>query len=174
MASAFGKIEMDLYPQLQKHLLDLDEIELIILKGHLLIEEQVIRLIKSQLFAPEKFKKVTLNFKNRIELLWCLLPMENGDDSLRRTILEINTIRNNIAHKLEVAELERKAGDWACKFLENTPKTIHTNKRTLKNTITKAFVVIISQLNGMATASETINKMRAEQGARHNAGKPAS
>ncbi|EJY4342186.1 hypothetical protein OGE23_003711 [Vibrio cholerae] len=76
------------------------ERELVILKGHLLIEEQVRLVIDSKLPNPKMLKEARLTCDQAICLAQSLVP-EDTDKNCWDAARKLNNIRNNIAHKVE-------------------------------------------------------------------------
>lgn len=143
---------------LRKHLLHLHDSDLIVLKGHLLVEEQIIRLVKLNLVNSGNFKNLKNGFKHNVELLWCLSNLGADESSLKSSILQLNGIRNKIAHDLNYEDLEKDLGAWACKYLEHTPKTLHKNKKVFRNTTVRALASLIGLLCGIAEATELLKR----------------
>ncbi|MFA0718723.1 hypothetical protein AB4622_22290 [Vibrio splendidus] len=76
------------------------ERELVVLKGHLLIEEQVRLIIDSKLPNPNALKEAQLTCGQAICLAQSLLS-EDPDQACWKAAKKLNQIRNNIAHKVE-------------------------------------------------------------------------
>ncbi|UOQ85701.1 hypothetical protein [Gracilibacillus salinarum] len=72
-----------------------EEIQMVILRVHLYIEKEMIRLTEIFLKHPQKFKG--LNFKSRLDLLYGVGVI---DKEIYDPIDKINTIRNSISHGL--------------------------------------------------------------------------
>lgn len=71
----------------------------IVVIGHLIIETLIEDLIRTQLQKPNKFfeLKDTITYAIKVHLLFAMGIIK--DKQVRRSILELNTIRNNFAHK---------------------------------------------------------------------------
>lgn len=90
------------------------DLTLVVLKGHLLIEEQLYALVERRMQMPSKVRDIRLRFPQLIELARALY----GSDDLERVgrvCLSLNTLRNDLAHRLESSALETKVEQ-----LENT------------------------------------------------------
>ena len=83
------------------------DLTLVVLKGHLLIEEQLYVLLERRVAAPNKLRGLRLRFPQLVELAQALY---GGDDLERigRVCFALNTLRNDLAHRLESAELQAK------------------------------------------------------------------
>jgi len=150
---------MSAYTRFETHLLPLEDIELILLKGHLLLEEQMDLLLEACMEDYDLFRKMNLSFDRKIKLLYCLpaLPLETGIFSLS-TISELNRIRNKLAHRVDFKSHHDDLKKWACNFLGYTPKTIN-RKKTFKNTLVRALGLLIGCFAGMAEAKREINNI---------------
>jgi hypothetical protein len=73
---------------------------LIILKGHLLVEEQIDAFLDALLEHPASFRKANPHLHLRICLLRALLP-GGAKDQLLDAVELLNTLRNRMAHHLE-------------------------------------------------------------------------
>ncbi|MGT2442206.1 hypothetical protein ACU4I5_05775 [Ensifer adhaerens] len=73
------------------------DLTLVILKGHLLIEEQVRHLVRAQLKKPEALDDAQLDCHQAICLAEALCPQS---DDLWKSVRKLNKIRNDIAHKV--------------------------------------------------------------------------
>ena len=73
--------------------LEVNDATSILLKGHLWIEELLLDLIKAPLDAPEYIDNMGLSFFNKIQLAQAMNCL-----SWPEPILELNVIRNKIAH----------------------------------------------------------------------------
>lgn len=97
--------------RLAKHLPSVDDMTLIVLKGHLLIEEQLISILDSSLKYPKALDKARLTFAQRLSLVKALkYRHENG--WVWEAIGKLNSIRNDIAHKLEPSKLNEKIKEF--------------------------------------------------------------
>lgn len=100
---AFGRF-MSLFPHGKER-------ELVILKGHLLIEEQIRLIIDSKLSNPKVLKEARLTFDQTICLAQSLIP-EDSDKTYWKAAKKLNNIRNKIAHKVEQKGLIHQIEDF--------------------------------------------------------------
>lgn len=84
---------------LQEHLGQVDELTLVVLKGHLLIEESINRVISRFVFHPEMLESARLSFAHRVSIARAI-SLDEHDNSMWDMILAINALRNNLAHNL--------------------------------------------------------------------------
>ena len=98
--------DKEAFDRYQSLIPDTDDISLIILKGHLIIEEVLYNLLQEHCVSPEYLDKSNLKFS---QLMWILRSL------LRLPLLEpvwgaistINTLRNKLSHNLEPQDLEK-------------------------------------------------------------------
>ena len=81
-----------------KHMPETDDLTLIVLKGHLLVEEQLVDLANWALPNPQFLPKFT--FYNLAKVVRAAVP-QRSDDPSWELILKLNQLRNDLAHKLE-------------------------------------------------------------------------
>jgi hypothetical protein len=87
------------------------DVTLIVLKGHLLIEEQLVSLLEHSLKHPAALDERRFSFAHRL----CLVKAMNYDQDnlwLWTSISKLNVLRNDLAHKLEPARLAAKIDDF--------------------------------------------------------------
>ena len=72
------------------------ERELVILKGHLLIEEQLRQLIDERVQNPKALNERRIDFSHCVSLAKAFFP-EGHDPALWKSLEELNTLRNLLA-----------------------------------------------------------------------------
>ncbi|MBS1600607.1 MAG: hypothetical protein JST75_20450 [Bacteroidetes bacterium] len=88
-----------------KQLEGIENVELFILKGHILIEYALNKYIDSFSQHDESFEDARFGFASKIQICKILgLFFGNVNDNLERQLLIINKIRNQIAHTLDFEE----------------------------------------------------------------------
>jgi len=81
--------------------------ELVILKGHLLIEEQVRTIIERNINNPEALITANLTCHQAICIAQALLPAGH-EKEFWEAAKKLNTIRNDIAHNIDIKGLQDK------------------------------------------------------------------
>ncbi len=127
-------------------LVSVDDPELILLKGHLLIEEQLNSLIECYLEKPENIEKVRLTFAQKVRLLACMDAHFAGE----KVFLDLNKIRNKLAHNADFQTVHDDLREWACSVIQHWPKTIR-RKEMYRKTLVRAFLTVIGYYKGKAT-----------------------
>ncbi|MFM0190644.1 hypothetical protein PQR25_33075 [Paraburkholderia nemoris] len=84
-----------------------DEMVHVLLKGHLLLEEALVRIIEQFVFYREHASEGRFSFSQKVHLCraLCLRKNDFGEWEL---IAAINALRNVVAHKLNSPEREKK------------------------------------------------------------------
>jgi hypothetical protein len=85
---------------------DFDALMFVVLKGHLLIEEEINKILEAKLFHPKYIKETKFDVFQKILLCRALCPKAN--ESIHwRLIISLNQLRNKVAHKLSSSERKR-------------------------------------------------------------------
>jgi hypothetical protein len=105
-------------------LMPADDLTLIVLKGHLLVEEQMNKFIEACMMdeAAEVFAKLKLSFRWKLRFARKLHRPKAGYPSAGDTFAsvwkavdELNNLRNDIAHNAEVNGLEQRCAEFVNK-----------------------------------------------------------
>jgi len=87
-------------------------IDLIILKGHLLLEEMLLLLVAKNVEYPSAIEEINnLGFSTLLKFAKALKYSSNDFDWVWEAIENFNSIRNTLAHKLEAEGLHQKIDD---------------------------------------------------------------
>ena len=114
--------------RLVKHLPSLDDTTLIVLKGHLLIEEQLISILESSLRYPKALDETRLTFAQRLSLVKAL-KYRDKNSWVWEAIAQLNAIRNDLAHKLEPARLNEKMEEFFSFIGVSVPLDLDMNNK---------------------------------------------
>lgn len=80
--------------------LESDDDALIIMKGHLVLEERITAVIEKFVFHPEYLDKARLSFAQKVNVARTLSLDESGN-SLWMLIDKLNSLRNRLSHSLD-------------------------------------------------------------------------
>lgn len=139
---------------------DSEEVELIVLKGHLIIEEMLYRLATKLAHNPEHLDAARLTFKQ----LCCVvrsqlfLPlMDTGWDA----IAVLNSLRNKLAHNLEPRDIDKHILELErlCKSDKRLPAD-YKPPDSAGGKAKVAICFIIGQLSVVSAVSEFIERHR--------------
>jgi len=93
------KILVGALKKFEAYLAGLTEIDLIILRGHLLLEEILYSIVGEFVFHPTFIKKSDINFSQMVNIARSM-SLDDENNSIWGLILAINKLRNKIAHEL--------------------------------------------------------------------------
>lgn len=131
------------------HLDEIESFELILLKGHLLLECVVDNTLGT-LIERGDIESLNLGFYKKLELL-ALLHRGRPEDFLRIRghIVRLNKLRNQLAHQLMFENGKEELGLWASQVLTELPKAKFT-KFTYRTKVVHAFASVASELSALA------------------------
>jgi hypothetical protein len=91
----------------REEMANVDEVVHVLLKGHLLIEEALTRILEQYVFHREHLTEARLTFNQKVLLgrSLCLRKNNVGEWDL---ISAINSLRNELAHRLNSPDREKK------------------------------------------------------------------
>jgi hypothetical protein len=110
-----------------RHLPESDDLALIILKGHLLLEAEINDTLLVHLKDPDALKGARLSFSQRAAVLRAVEGPIGAAKLRENEIQKLNKIRNLLAHHLEPAGLEAEVSA----FLEETDRL--TSREDIKS-----------------------------------------
>lgn len=105
--------------ELTQHLDKTDDPILVILRGHLLVEERLRRILARLSRAPEELKAARLSFHQILCL--CRAVIARHDEPTWGFMERLNEVRNRIAHHLEPGDLDELLGALAAKLWPKYP-----------------------------------------------------
>lgn len=91
------------------------DVDLVILKAHLLIEEQIRQLVAEHVRNPEALRVADLNTGQAISLAQSFFPPDH-DPPLWASLRKLNKLRNEIAHNIEPKGLQDRIADFIGSF----------------------------------------------------------
>ncbi|WP_171232297.1 hypothetical protein [Ruegeria sp. HKCCA4812] len=77
-----------------------DETVLIVLKGHLLIEEMLDSIIRTFVFHPDYLDDARLSFTQKLHIARSI-SLDEHDNAMWEIAIRINRLRNELAHSLD-------------------------------------------------------------------------
>jgi uncharacterized Rmd1/YagE family protein len=84
-----------------------DALALVVLKGHLLLEEQLERILGTFVFHPEHLEAARLSFAQKVSLARSI-SLDEHENSMWELILAVNAMRNELAHALHSEKREKR------------------------------------------------------------------
>jgi hypothetical protein len=142
------------------HIWTTDDTLVVILKGHLLVEAELIDICRRLLVNPNAMAGDKIGFYSRLNLVRALV----GDDdpvpgSFWKALTILNNLRNTLAHNLEHDRVETLIGDFL-KVFEDFPdfSAINNLRDNINTRLVGCMVFLCGGLSGVGkpkAASET-------------------
>lgn len=107
----YGGVNMDGLIRYITHLPRSGDVELTLLKTHLLIEELLTHILEKKSLKPAHLRKAKLSFAQKIVLIRCFSDIAESS-WVWGGLKKINDARNSLSHKLEREEIEGKIADF--------------------------------------------------------------
>jgi hypothetical protein len=141
--------EEDFEERFRRHLPRSRDLALIVLKGHLLMEEAVERLLASLLVNPAALEKIDISVFVRLRLVRALLPAREIYDVLDAAE-KLNTLRNKLAHHLEHPHVERLANEFVRSFEDESVPVSEFEKEPMARRLKRCLGFLGGRLTGYA------------------------
>jgi hypothetical protein len=150
----------EVYESLESELMKQTEIELILLKGHLILEQALNQHLQLYIDSRKNLDSLNLMFAKKVDLLIALEGEKpNAWQPYASNIKGINKIRNKLAHQLNFKNYHSDLKFWACDVLNHTPKTIN-RPSTFRNTVVKAFCFLVAFLIGVCSVRQEVKDLK--------------
>ena len=106
------KEESDFEKLIQESLESLEDVELILLKGHLVIEQLLTELLEQTLNEPERLKSIKPMFAKKLEFYLAISGNSIISEGLEVILKDLNSLRNKLAHNLKHPNFNNLLTDW--------------------------------------------------------------
>jgi hypothetical protein len=126
------------------HLYFADDIVLVVLKGHLLVEESLTSIIRKYVPHGEFIDEAGLRFYQKVQIARSL-SLDEHQNEMWSLVLGLNRVRNDLAHALEHPKVEDHIRDLRNKYFEAFPNisAIQANRQEPDNMVLKDLVAAI-------------------------------
>jgi hypothetical protein len=141
-----------------QHMPKTDDVTLIVLKGHLLIEEALGDLAEQVLPHPEYLGKANLSFHKLACVVRAAVP-NRSDDIAWELILSISSFRNDLAHNLESSqrqarlnalfEIDEQVQPIAGKILDKSGDASLSDSERLRHLVTDCMEFLLQLIFGI-------------------------
>ena len=84
-----------------------DDVSLVVLKGHLIIEEMLLAIVENHCATPSKLEHAKLSFSQLLHVTQALVR-QPAHDELWSAIAQLNRIRNSLVHNLEPEKIDKE------------------------------------------------------------------
>jgi hypothetical protein len=124
------------------------DLDIIIIKGHLLIEGYLDNILTASYVTRSKLGKLSLSFNQKL-LIANSLCKKSSEDAVWEYIKEINNIRNNIAHNFWSPKRETLVDKALLTHLSLLDEQLSekTKKLTVEGQIRSSFFIVIGFLD---------------------------
>ena len=123
-----------------------DDVSLIVLKGHLIIEELLVALVERHCFNPKCLTKARLSFAQTTYVAQALFRLPESAPWWE-PIRQLNTLRNSLVHQLQPKELEEKVTSLYSMCRKPRPEDPpRTEPNTLAGKATFSIIYLMGQL----------------------------
>jgi hypothetical protein len=131
--------------RIRRHLSPLRDLTLIVLKGHLLIEEHLDHFLSVAVQAPEHLRDARLTYSQKVHLVHAISSV--GAD-LFTFATALNKIRNGLAHSLDVVDLPGRVDSLLRQNIPGLPRG--PSRQQLGTWLRHQIVVTCGRLYGSA------------------------
>ena len=101
----------------EQHLPDGSDQTVLVLKAHLLVEEQLIKLMQASARKPECIDTAKLGFPQKVAITQAFAPVIVPERWFKAALL-LNSIRNKLAHQMSPKDLESLERDFTQHIFE--------------------------------------------------------
>ena len=129
-----------------------DDLLNMVLRGHLLVEEQLDRAVRAFVQRPQDVDAARLTFFQKIQLTRAF-NIRHPDEPVWRAVAALNVLRNDLAHRLTSSERDRKARELITSTREDYPgPDYHAEEEefTIPEQLQFAIGYLLGALNGIA------------------------
>ena len=119
--------------------------EYLILKGHLLAEEEMLNYIERAMPNPTPIIEGRFSFYQLVQIVEALRPT-GADSWLWESLRKLNRLRNEMAHNLQPQGLEQKMNELAKIVEQDTSLDIFRTKSDKKETLRSAITLIVGNV----------------------------
>jgi len=139
---------------IKENLESLEDVELILLKGHLVIEQLLTEMLELELKEPQRLKSIKPMFYKKLEMYLAISGNSVLSKGLEKTLKELNSLRNKLAHNLKHPDFESQLTTWvqhaAKKRIEDT-----SDPEIIKTQLIESISYISAFMSGAIHVSKT-------------------
>ncbi|SRR6266480_2106137 len=156
------KVNDEVYKRFAR-LMPTNDLTLIVLKGHLLVEEQMDKFIESSLGeAAGPFDSIGLQFKRKWKFAKQLHRPRDLFPEIWGSVNELNELRNAIAHNPEVADLAQRCAKFVERVVEGEEVSVASMNVNQESRLVFAIGSIVANLAGIRVARHIALRRYAE------------
>ena len=132
---------------IQDNLQSLEDVELILLKGHLVIEQLLTELLELRLKEPERLKSINPMFSKKLEIYLAITGNSIISEGLETVLKDLNSLRNKLAHDLKHPQFNLLVTDWVQRAARERIEDLN-NPEVIKQQLIAAVSRISAFLSG--------------------------
>jgi hypothetical protein len=137
-----------------------DDLVAVVLRGHLVFEEILFRVVQTHCVAPEHLAGARLRFVQLIALARSLEKIPAIPETTWQALAELNSLRNALAHSLEPASLEERVG----RFVTTArPGARPQGSDSSKEAVSGALHFLLGQLQVLDVFTESVEYLIAHR-----------
>lgn len=147
------KVLKNLEKLLKENLESLEDVELILLKGHLVVEQILTELLEQSLKEPKRLKTMNLMFAKKLEIYLSISGNGIISEGLEEILKDLNALRNKLAHDLKHPQFNQMLTDWVQRTAKERIENLNDPK-IIKQQLIKAVSYILAFLSGAILAGK--------------------
>jgi hypothetical protein len=149
--------ELDFEKKIRENLEPLEDVELILLKGHLVIEQLLTELLEHELKEPERLKSINLMFAKKLEIYLAVAGNSIISNGLEAILKDLNSLRNKLAHDLKHPEFNQLLVEWVQRAAKERVEDPN-DPEVIKQQLITAISYISAFLSGVIMVEEHMKK----------------
>ncbi len=154
---AMTKERNQYFEKLKVHLPLVKDPTVIVLRGHLLVEELLDELISASFEHPSAIKDARLTFSQKLCICQAIIG-RSGNEDIWRAIKELNCLRNVISHKLPDSALSAKLNPLLKVFFGKESGQIPADLHSQTKALRKGIIFHCAMLNGFIEGMSVVKK----------------
>jgi hypothetical protein len=132
---------------------DTEDLTLITLKGHLIVEEILYFIVLKHCTFPKYLDEARLSFAQLTNLAKAMINIPLHECAFP-AISKLNKLRNNLAHNIESEKAEALAKEFI-----SLCKTTNADGKTIPQQVKSSICYILGSLSAIGTVSEIMKEM---------------
>ena len=132
-----------------------EDTTLVLLKGHLLIEAELIDICARFLRNPDALEDGRVPFGVRLNLVRALVGEDAMPESFWTAIKDLNGIRNDLAHQLEPKGIDKALHQFLRRFNEiEDCRTVLRDETSIPERLISCFLFLCGALSGIGKSGD--------------------
>lgn len=142
---------------IKENLSRLEDIELVLLKGHLIIEQLITELLELNLSEPNRLKSINLMFAKKLDIYLAIKGNGIISKGLEIILKDLNSLRNKLAHNLNHPDFNDLLIDWVQRASKKKIEKDTENEEFIKKQLIISISYISAFLSGAIEANKKLN-----------------